>query len=181
MMNDKPIENSSALDAELDLAGVTDDIRKLICDHASEPGTSEAELVLKRIVVKDGKEPGTRKVLSARLQNWVLNWKTLLFDAVPSIAGGLGSSSKIGIVVGLLKGVKALVEGALVELGEREAQLVMLFWSDENPVLSKSAALSTSGLPSAEFEHALDGLLALGIIDIEDDSRIIKTERILFV
>jgi hypothetical protein len=180
-MSDSPIESASQFDAELSRAGAADEVRRLILDHADEPGAPAAKLAFEHIVVTGGKEPGTKKVFSARLRNWVLNWKKLLFDAGLNFAGGLASSSKVGIAVGLLKGLKSLVDGALVELGEREASLVLLLWSDERAVVSKNTVLSQSGLTSAEFEKALDGLIALGIIDIEDDNRIIKTERILFV
>ncbi|MBJ7405702.1 MAG: hypothetical protein JHD07_21305 [Bradyrhizobium sp.] len=180
-MSDSAIESASQLDAELSREGAADDVRSLILGHADEPDAPAAKLAFERIVVTAGKERGTKKVLSARLRNWVLNWHKLLFDAGLSIAGGLASTSKLGIAVGLLRALKSLVENAVVELGEREASLVLILWSDPAAAVSKSTMLSRSGLTSAEFEKGLDGLISLGIIDIEDDDRIVKTERILFV
>jgi hypothetical protein len=180
-MKDSLVKTPAELETALSEAGVPIDIRKLIRSHASAPQTPAAAMALEALIARKGVRPGTIKVTSARLQNWVVNWKTLLFDAVPSIAGGAVSTSKLGMIAGLLKGLKALVESALVELGEREARVVEILWSQDSPIVAKMATQAQSGLAPDQFEPALDALLGLGIIDIEDDTRIIKTEWLVFV
>jgi hypothetical protein len=46
---------------------------------------------------------------------------------------------------------------------------------------AKSGVQTKSGLPELEFEVAIDVLLNLGVIDIERDAKIIKTQWIVFV
>lgn len=175
------IDDAADLKAALLALNVNSMLADVMVANAKPPSSVREDASLGALIARAGAEPGELKVTSARLKNWVLNWKVMLFDAAPAFATASTNEHRLVQILALLKGLKGLLDAGTVTLTEREARLVAAIWSDQEPIVSKAAVQAQVGLDAKEFEAGIDALLRLGIVDIEDDARIVKTEWMLMV
>ena len=175
------VRDPAGLLAILKSASVEDEISKAIIANAVQPGTVESDAELGALIGVTDDNNRIVKVTSARLKNWALNWKAMLFDVAPSIATAATSPYVVVRILALLKALRGLVDASTISLAETDARIVSAIWVETDKVVPKEIVRAAVGLPDDELEKALDRLIALQIIDIEDDTRIIKTEWMLMV
>jgi hypothetical protein len=180
MMVEEPFSSAQEVSEELVASGIDAAAAALLAKELANvrgrPGTD-----VRAIVVDATREPGKVQARSFRLRNWVMNWKAVLFEGVPNLLLAAHSESKYAMIGHLLLGLKTLIEGASMTIGERETRLLIQFWDDGASRVSKDEAERKSGWPKPEFENSLNVLLEIGAIDIDDDEWIYKTELIYFV
>ena len=99
------IHNSPALGSVLRDAGLEPRIVAAMMKNAKPLGEIAADNELGALVKRTGKD-GVAKFSSARLKNWLFQWRTMLFDVAPALATATTSPFEIVRILGLLKGLK---------------------------------------------------------------------------
>lgn len=175
------ITTTDELKAALIEMGAGTDAASVFCAAATPAGSDVAGQALDVLVARTNSRDGTVSVRSVRFRHWLLNWRALLLDAAPAASAAAYDGPTVQRFLALLVCLKAMAGAATISLGEDEAKLALLIWSTDEQILDKGKILELSGFSEARFESSIQSLLDIGALEVEEDARIIKVERIIFV
>lgn len=174
------IHTVDALAKNLMLQGIDEESVKMFSIFASPPPQDEkARAELDALIVRQAQ--GVSSVSSIRLRHWRVNWKALVLSVPTVVSTTLDSTTTYVQVVNFLTCLALLGDAAVRRLGETEARLLIQIFDQSNDIVNKRDLEVMSGLEKDTFEGAIQTLLELGAIDVEDDARIIKTDTIIYL
>jgi len=111
----------------------------------------------------------------------LLNWKRLVLEFAPAVAGAAASLTSKETVAGIAGAIGALgllIGAAQMELGEEHGRVVVALWAlypDSNPV-AREALTKSVEMDSGRLDRVLRDLATLRVIGFGDDGAITKME-----
>jgi hypothetical protein len=126
-------------------------------------------------------------VRSRRLGNWIVNWKGLVFRALPALVAGAAGTAANPFVgaAALLGAVYILVDVGTITFSQKHSAVIVALWKDHdgiNPVRHRELVTTLAPQVSeSELGSVLNDLARLGVIARQDGGQLIEKRDVLYV